>query len=305
MKFKSLTALLLTALLMLTACKRFDGDQTVPAYITIHGITVADNPSNSRSSLTGFFTSDIDCVELIIYFAGDTAETSLGVYELPCRVPVLRHGTISRLIINPVVKQNGIAATHIQYPYYNVITLHDIPIAIDSTTALGDLVTTYKDIADVVWEEFFEPGTQHLALDSIVQKIDFHNDNYLDTVRSDDGCGVIRVTKDMAQKDFWATDTIDLSKYSSDSYLYLEIDYWTDVKFSIGFNNPQQTGSTDVTDFALTLLPNKGWDKVYVNLGKLWNQYNSYPYLRLYFSILNGTGGTGNILLDNMKVVIM
>lgn len=305
MKSKSLTLIALLVLALVAGCKRFDGDQTEPAYITIQGITVVDDADNSRNQPSGFFTNNIDCAELIIYFAGDTAETSLGVYELPCRVPVLRHGTISKLIINPVVKQNGIAATHIYYPYYNVITLHDVPIAIDSTTSLGNLKTTYKTSAAVAWSEFFEPGAQALQLDSIVKKFDYHNIGYLDTVRSDAGCGVIRVTDSMKQKNFWSRDSIDLSKYSSDSYLYLELDYWTDVSFSIGFKNPMTSGGSSVTNSALVLTANKGWNKVYVNLGRLWNYYNSYPYLRLYFSILNDEGTKGNIFLDNMKVVVM
>lgn len=306
LKTKSISLLLLLALVLTASCQRFDGEQTAPAYLTIQDITVEDDADNSLNQPSGFFSSKIDCVWLVAYFAGDTAETTLGVFELPCRVPVLRQGTITKLTAYPVIKQNGVAATHIWYPYYNSIVLKDVPIAIDSTTSLGSLTTTYGIKNDnVVWSECFEPGAQALALDSIVKKIDYRNAGYLDTVRSDAGCGVIRVTDSMTQKSFWSTDTIDLSAYSSSSYLYLELDYWTDVSFSIGFNNPTATGGTDVTKSAMVLTPNKGWDKVYVNLGRLWSKYNSYPYLRLYFSILNDEGGTGNIFLDNMKVVVM
>ena len=109
----------------------------------------------------------------------------------------------------------------------------------------------------------------------------------------------------MTQKNFWTSKTIDISSYCKDSYLYLEVDYWTDVNFSIGFNNPMTTGGADVINSAMVITANKGWNKIYVNLGRLWSYYSGYPYLRLYFTILNDEGTEGNIFLDNMKVVIL
>ncbi len=292
--------ILVPMLLWLVGCKNFEGDQTIPAYITLDKITVANDVNNSRSDFDGFFTSNIDCAQLIAYFSGDTAESTLGVFELPCRVPVLRTGTMKYLRILPVVKQNGIAGTHIYYPFYNTITLDSVTIAIDSTTTLGNRSTTYKQAADVVWEEFFEPGTQGIQLDSIVERI-----TDIDTVRSDFGSGVVRITKEMKQTNFWSSDTIDIKKYSKASYLYLEMDYWTDVSFSVGFNNPRAEGGVNEINSAMVLNANTGWNKIYINLGRLWSYYNGYPYLRLYFTILNEGGHEGNLFLDNLKVVIL
>ncbi len=300
-KFKLIIyTIVLPSLLWLSACKGFDGEQTIPAYITVDNITVVNDATNSCSDFDGFFTNNIDCAQLIAYFDGDTAESTLGVFELPCRVPILRQGRMDYLRVLPVVKQNGIAGTHIYYPYYNTITLDSVTVAADSTTALGSLTTTYKNIAHVAWQEFFEPGTQGMQLDSIVMRI-----SDMDTVRSDYGSGVVRVTKDMRQLNFWSHDTIDISQYSKDSYLYLELDYWTDVNFSIGFNNPTSLGGANIIKSAIVLKPNTGWNKIYVNLGRLWSYYNGYPYLRLYFTILNEDNAEGNIYLDNMKMLII
>lgn len=301
-----LSILLLVAGGFAVSCNRFEGDQTVPAYLDIDSIKVVDDAYNSRSSLQGFFTSKIDCAEVTVFFEGDTSETTLGVYELPCHIPVLREGVISRLRVSPVVKQNGIAATHIYYPYYDNLKFDSMYTLVrDKTTSLGTLSTTYGAKAYVAWSEFFEPGTERLALDSIVSRLDYRDDPGHDTILSDDGCGVIRITESTRQLDFWSTDTIDLRHFSSDSYLYLELDYWNDLPFSVGLKNPMTAGGQDVTERAMVITPHKGWNKIYVNLGRLWNYYNDYPVIRLYFSVLTGTGDTGNIYLDNMKLMVM
>lgn len=303
---KILTILVLAAGWLTVSCNRFEGNQTVPAYLDIDSIKVEDDISNSRSQLQGFFTSNIDCVEVIVFFDGDTSETTLGVFELPCHIPVLREGVISRLRVSPVVKQNGIAATHIYYPYYNNLEFDSMYTLVrDKTTSLGTLTTTYKTKAYVAWSEFFEPGAMRMELDSIVHRLDYRSDPGRDTILSDDGCGVIRITDSSHQFDFWSSDTIDLRHFSSDSYLYLELDYWNDLPFSVGLKNPMTSGGQDVTERAMVITPHKGWNKIYVNLGRLWNYYNDYPIIRLYFSVLTGTGDTGNIYLDNMKLMVI
>lgn len=292
-------------LLLLAGCERFEGDQTVPSYLSIEGIKVVNTPGSSVSQMQGYFTSSIDCAEIIVYFEGDTAQTNLGVYELPCRIPVLRADTIARVIVNPVVKQNGIAATHIAYPYYSSIELKKIFIVPDSITNLGLLTTHYMANSHCAWEEFFEPGAQELKLDTVVQRLLYNQAGALDTILSDDGCGVIHVSDSQKTLNFWSKDTIDLSHYSKDSYLYLEMDYWTDFNLSVGFNNPNMTGGAPTVESAMVLYPNKGWQKIYINLGRLWNHYNHHPYIRLYFSILNSKGQSGGVYLDNMKLLVM
>lgn len=303
---KNLTILIFAVGVFVLACDRFEGGQTVPAYLDIDSVEVVDNVNDSRNQPSGFFTSKIDCVEVTIYFDGDASETTLGVFELPCHIPVLREGVISRLRVSPVVKQNGIAATHIYYPYYSNMEFDSMYTLVrNETTSMGKLTTTYKKNAYVAWSEFFEPGTQRLALDSIVKRVDYHNEGYADTVLSDDGCGVIHIGGRSVQLDFWSLDTIDLRHFSSDSYLYLELDYWNDLPFSVGFKNPMISGGQDVTERAMIINPHKGWNKIYVNLGRLWNYYNHYPVIRLHFSVLTGTGNTGNIYLDNMKLMVI
>ncbi|MDY5969550.1 MAG: hypothetical protein SPJ13_06015 [Bacteroidales bacterium] len=292
------------SLLLLAGCKPFEGGQTVPAYLSIDRITVENTPGNSVSQMQGYFSSLIDCAEVIIYVNGDTSQTNLGVYELPCCIPILRSDTIDKVIVNPVVKQNGIAATHIDYPYYSSIELDKVFVAPNDTTSLGSLTTHYVAQSHCVWEEFFEPGAQGLNIDSIVHRLLYNQAGALDTILSDNGCGVVHVSQSQEALNFWSKDTIDMSRYGSESYLYLEMDYWTDFNLSVGFNNPTMVGGTSNIHSAIVLYPNQGWQKIYINLGRLWSYYNHHPYIRLYFSILNSGHLSGNVYLDNMKLLV-
>lgn len=290
--------ILLSALCLALLCACQGNQQTEPAYLSIDAVALAHgDDDNWNHKEPGFFTYLIDAVYITYYVEGDTAWTTLGTFQLPCEVPVLREGKIDRMIIQPVVKQNGIAATRIPYPYYTDIELEDVTLTIGETTHLDTLRTSYKssELVSVPWEEYFTPTTD-MHLDSIVQRC-----TDLSIVRTGGGCGVVHVTEDMESASFWSTDTFAV--LDPQKNIYLEMDYWTDFNFSVGFNNPTQAGTSNVIESAMVLYANQGWQKIYINLGKLWNQYNHYPYLRLYFTILNSEGRSGNLYLDNMKVV--
>ena len=242
----------------------------------------------------------IDAAHVVLWVKGDAEETNLGVFQLPCRIPVLRHGKIDRITIEPVVKQNGIASTRIAYPFYKVLTFENIYLAPDSVTAFDTLTTRYisRQAMKVAWQEFFEPGQNSIRLDTCVDRIS----NKPDTVLSDHGCGVVRVKKDQKYVNFWADTTFRVSDPTA--YIYLEMEYWSDFDFSVGFNNPQVNGGQNEIRSAMTIYKNDRWNKIYINLGRLWAWYNYYPDIRLYFTILNNEGREGNLFLDNMKVVV-
>ena len=131
--FRLLLAGTLT-LLTLSACKSFDGDTTVPAYIHLDHIDIVPQAQNAPSVEPGFYTSVVDAVQLIGYFEGDKEETDFGSFQLPFTTPVLRHGTLKYLRVYPVIKQSGQAAFRVYYTFYQPTTLYNIPLSPDSVT---------------------------------------------------------------------------------------------------------------------------------------------------------------------------
>lgn len=303
MKKLSINILFALALLSLSSCES-EMEQEIPSYLKIDNIVLVDNPSDSWSQESGFFTHDIDAVNIVVWQDGDAAETELGTFQLPCQVPLLKKGNMDRVRILPVIKQNGIAGTRIYYPYYEAIRLTDIPFAEDSVTDFGTLQTHYvsKSEMKVLWQEYFEPGPSPVKLDTVVQRLLYK----ADTVLSGYGCGVVRLADSVKVLNFWSDTTINISDPTS--VVYLEMDYWSDFDFSVGLKNPSYQNGNVLTESAMTIYgkPQAGWQKIYINLGKLWARtYRYYPDIRLYFSVFNPNGKTGSLYIDNMKLVVL
>ena len=296
-------SIIFTAVFIFTACDRFEGNVSVPSFLRIEAMNVEDNPSDSWSLENGFFTSEIDAVNVVIWVSGDTAETNLGTFQLPCDIPVLRNGKIDRILINPVVKQDGIAGKRINYPYYESVTLTDVILAEQDTTNLGTIATKYvsKSRMKVLWQEFFEPGPNSFSLDSVVMPF-----TSLDSVRSGYGSGVVHIRADQSSVSFWSDTTYRISDPSA--IVYIEMDYWSDIDFSVGLYNPIYEGGANVLKSHMTIYgkPEKRWQKIYINIGSLWSKtYSHYPNIRPYFTVLNDKGKEGNLYLDNIKLVVL
>ena len=295
--------ILLSLVAFFVGCDRFEGNVTAPSFLKINAITIEDDPNDSWSYEDGFFTSLVDAFNVVIYVEGDTAETNLGTFQLPCEIPVLRNGNIDRVLINPVVKQDGIAGKRIYYPYYEPITINNVVLNTDQVTDLGNLVTRYisKSQMKVLWSEFFEPGPGEFTVDSVVVAC-----NATDTVCSGYGCGAIHVRPDQTSVSFGTDTTIYIGDPSA--IVYVEMEYWSDLDFSIGLNNPYYVGGANKIKSHMTIYgkPEKGWQKIYINLGALWSkEYSSYEYIRPYFTIRNGVGKGGNVYIDNVKLIVM
>ena len=299
---KTKTGFFAIVLSLLAGCGKFEGMQEVPSYLAIDTIKVVDDSEMSWQVQYGngfFATQAIDAAEVTIYFEGDTAEWTLGVYQLPCKIPVLRSGTAKRVKIHPVIKQNGISSTRIAYPYYNEITLNDVPLAADSTTTLGTLPTTMNRFTKVVWHEFFEKIQVDVSLDTCVELV---TDNP-SLICTGTGSGVIHVPASLSELNFWSDTTVTVADPTA--YLYLEMDYRTDFNLSVGIKSPSIAGGAEQTNSALMLYANNHWQKIYINLGKVWRYHSHYPQLRLFFTAFNTDGKEGNVYLDNMKLLVL
>lgn len=302
-------ALVLTVLIF-SSCKRFEGDITVPAYLHLDRIDVTPQSSNAPSVEPGFYTSDIDAVEVICYFEGDNAETVLGVFQLPCTMPILHDGPIEYITINPVVKQNGLSGTRIYYAFYEPIRLTDITVSPNDTTNLGTLDPTAnewtlethyytKERINVLSEDFFEPTSFLTHFDSTVTWVTDDPENAC----TGKGYGLIHIADSEETRTFSIKDEFSPT---STQILYLEMDYKTDVDLyvnMIGFQVSSEGAAT--TKSVMCLYPTKTWKKIYINLGRTWSQFYYNTPLSIFFQAANTEGIEGDILLDNVKIITL
>lgn len=300
-------ALMLPILLSVSSCKKFSGDVTVPAWLHIDGIDIVAQRENAPSVEEGFYSSLVDAVQLVAYFEGDDAETNLGTFQMPCTVPVLRHGKVKYLDVVPCVKQNGVASTRIEYPYFQRQRLEGLRLAADSVTHLGDLDTAsgkyvlhthYYPLPRlaILAEDYFEPTA-----------FDTHFDSTLTWVKNDpanactgQGYGKVHVDKTQSTVRFYIDEEFNVDKTK---YLYLEMNYRTDLLFEVNLTGFVTTSTNASTMSVMRLYPNSGWQKIYINLGKAWSQFNYNNPISVSFAALNTDGTGGDILIDNIKIV--
>lgn len=322
---KTIILMVGVAATIVCGCKKEETTK-VPGYLHLDKVEVVERADAGTPSPTGFLTSDIDAVQLVAYWEGDEEETNLGTFQLPCTLPVLRDKTITRLRVTPVVKQNGIAATRIEYPYYEYIRLTDVPLATDSTTNLGaqdaegkwTLSTTYRPwtvqqivdgqiltvsdtVVKVLAQEYFEAAQVTWIFFDTNRVVDRTVDP--DLICTGTGSGIVDVPANKQTLDFEINN--DIVCNDPTAYLYLEMNFKTDVRLSVGMRSAYYDGGTQSLQSAMTLYETQEWKKIYINLGRVWSQFNYHSTFRVVFTALNSEGKGGKVYLDNVKLLQM
>lgn len=305
MKVRILFAIFLIALLA-ASCQR-DDVPTIPSYLHLDKVNIAHATEGTSIYGEGFLTSEVDAVGINCWFDGIDTIHRLGTFQLPCDIPLLCHEhNISRIQIFPIVKQNGIAGTHIWYPYYKDYKDSNIVVNPTDTTFLGtqdadgkwSITCHYRNVPPIkiLAQEYFEPVQQIIAFDTMAERINGHA-----TACSGDGYGRIKFSKGVNSVNCFIEDWLQES--DATSYLYLEMDYWTDCRLAVGLQGSTiHTGTNSITG-AVTLYPNSGWQKIYINLGKAWRQLNYATKFRVVLTALNNDDTDGFVRIDNVKVL--
>ena len=301
------TALALLTLLTISSCNKFSGDVTVPAWLHIDGIDVVPQAVNAPSVEPGFYSSLVDAVQLVAYFEGDDAETNIGTFQLPCTVPILQHGTMKYLNVVPCVKQNGVASTRIEYPYLETQRIEGLRLSSDSVTHIGTLDSTtgrylvhthyhtFPQLAVLV-EDYFEPTSFATHFDSTLTWV--KNDST--GACTGQGYGTVHVADSQKIVYFYIPEEYTLDKTK---YLYLEMDYRADMMFEVYLTGFVSASSNASTMSVMRLYANRDWQKIYINLGKTWSQFNYNNPISISFAALNTEGIEGDIRIDNIKII--
>lgn len=293
--------------LAFTSCKKFKGDVRVPAYLHIDRFDIKQQSADAPSEEPGFYSSLVDAVQLVCLFEGDESETEIGTFQLPCTVPVLRHGTMKYLRVSPCVKQNGISSTRIYYPYYQPVTLNGLRMSPDSITNIGNYDSStgkwsvtgyYYEGVNVLTEEFFETNQQSTVFGDAMEWVK----NSPSEACTGTGYGRKYIDDTTSTLTFTLPQQFSPSKTQ---YLYLEMDYRNDVEMQISMiGYPNGSASTSaVSKSVMMLYPNSQWQKIYINLGKTWSQFNYNNPITIYFDVVNSSGKSGYVRMDNFKII--
>lgn len=274
--------------LILASCK----EDTTPAWIEIPSFELVTDDVQQGSNSHGI-------TDAWVYMDG----TALGVFEVPCKIPVLAEGEHDFLIYAGI-KNNGISATRTKYPFY---TRFEITLNLVKGEKLTvNPVIAYKSNLDFeLIEDFEDTGIDFGPANiSDTPMVFVYKGDHPDIVQYGNYCGGI-----------FLTETDSLFKAVTNSYLnlpknedvYLEIDYLNTNSIQMGVIAQNTTDYNEHTPLVQMNPQDESslvWKKIYINLTEDVSYEIYATSYELYFlSILDDEKTTGAIYLDNIKLI--
>jgi len=270
-------------MLFLASCDFFDSTDQLPMYFNI------DNVSLQTTNSQGFNTHKISDIDVF----ADGA--SVGVFNIPASVPVLKTKEQLDIEFIGVIRNNGIASNPIRYPFYKTQSFN-FPFEENGTEVL-ELDFEYSEQSKQILVGDFEITNPFT--------VNYDNNPDIEFKRSGeseygDFCG--KITLDEAG-DFFEKSTftkIDRSVVFGGP-VYLEMDYKNEIPFGIGVLK-LQTGQFFVPEYRVALKKQEEWNKVYVELTEIFSD-NQIEQFTILIGSSSGTSAKGSIWIDNLRIV--
>ncbi len=279
---KHFTFILILSLLFFQSCKKTELNDGVPSYINIPSIDLMIEDSTIQGSDAQKIT------DAWVYFDNDLQ----GIYPLPATFPVLKEG-IQNISIKAGIKNNGIAATRANYPFYDFYK-EEVYLKKDSITILNPEVSYFENTSFHIID--FETGS----------KILYHSQDsdttFLvanDTVFEGNSGGMHLAPPHLTFE--ITTEGLQLPKLGTP--VYVELNYKCNTSFQIGLY--ADFSPTIRTNSIVTVNPKNEWNKIYVDLTSAIINTQQANNHKVFISMTRDVNSTemATLYLDNFKVV--
>jgi len=222
-------------------------------------------------------------------------EQYIGVFELPCKVPILKSGKVA-IRIFPAIDNNGVAVTKVIYPFLNSHT--EIVTLIQNQTITITPHTSYLS-GTTFWVEDFQESTIKFT-DGVDTKTSL-------LTEVDNGNTVGRVILTPSENRWSAYISFDISDQKpfvfplgSKVYLEFECKNTHPIKtFCTWQKNTGQTGSEIYYGSASS----DSWKKIYIDYTDIVNYSGASRFWFGFISDLPPNDPQATILIDNVKIV--
>ncbi len=221
---------------------------------------------------------------------------ALGVFELPCTIPILDDG-LHTFTIYPGIKVNGIAGNRIKYPFYSKFET-DIMIERNTTVQISP-TTSYENTSfDLDPEGQFElPGNGTIL-----------------TPSTQDGVGAITQTEVVFQGEKSAAiylddkntyfDITNIEALDLNPNTFLELNFKSNIGFNIGLMIISNDNEFGERKELIQIYPTEDWKKIYLDLSPLIDMGNIFSTFKIYFEgNYDNTKENNAVYLDNIKLV--
>lgn len=267
--------------LNLVSCRKFEGTQTVPAYIHIESIKV--------DSLTDYYTFGANTSKITDAWVY-VDDQLLGAFELPSTFPVLKKGP-HKVTIYGGIKVDGRSDARDRYPFYQPLVYKNLNLVEDSIVNLSPVLSYYpiNDLTNIAWMEDFENANTLLPMsDSAIGATRISGAEAWHSVNSF-WSGKVALPPDTMDFTIATADEFDFHKGTNGVYCLLEMDYNCSDTFAVGIQY--------YMDYYLETLPlvkvtptdkthdkPQRWNKIYINIGPYMNKYANASYFKVFIT---------------------
>lgn len=231
-----------------------------------------------------------------VYIDGDL----IGVFELPCRFPILKSGS-AKVQIFPAILDNGISATKKIYPF---VRSYEINVDLIQNETVSILPSTSYYEETKFWIEDFEDSFVKIATSSSsLAQLESSSDAQI--ITSLNGGTFGRISMDNVKSN-WIANTTGQLNLPRGSEIYLEIDYHNTCDLTTGVLALSSEGNKDNVNIRLNKqdVSNVKWKKIYISLREIVSTSTSAEYFEITFNSKLPSGfSSGEINIDNIKIV--
>lgn len=286
----------------LSSCKKFEGDQTVPAYIRIDTIGLVCDYYTYGANTHNF-------VDAWVYVDDDVK----GCFELPAMVPILKQGK-HKVSVYAGIAVNGIKDSRADYPFTAPAIYTDVQLTPDSVTTLVPMVSYWPngDNFHVRWIEDFDSGTitmeatsqSDVPLTRVSGPLAWHDPEGVHSTYS------MGFTLHSDTTQFCVANSEEFTDLpTGGSPCMLEMDYKCSDTCTVGIYYRLDYTITQEALVRLKPTCNPGetpteWHKIYINLGPYFVDYEDADYFKVYISSwYNRHDGDQQFYFDNLKII--
>jgi len=292
------TGTLILILISVISCSKEQFKAETPSYLHIESIDLEPETfegSSSQKITDAWVTMD---------------GNFLGAFELPCIVPILAEGE-HQFRISSGIKANGISATRMIYPFYEVCDLY---VKSNNSYQLSDanFITLIKDSAVVVRATTkYTENTDFLFIEDFedagaVLEMSEQSDTVLYTTNLDslvfEGYGSGEIHLDSVNDFFELISSEFIPITNIYNATMLELNYRCDHSFKLGV--AVKSNGTGVIDRfeSIQISPSSNWNKIYIHMTNQINLGNSDDEFGVFIgSVKSSSVETASFYFDNIK----
>lgn len=287
---------------LFSSCKKFEGGQTVPAYIRIDTLGLSCDYSTYGANTHAF-------IDAWVY----VDDNVVGCFELPATIPVLKEG-FHKVSVYPGIARDGIKDLRAPYPFMAPVEYSSVNLVRDSVVNLFPIFNYYPngDNLHVRWKEDFDAGM--ISIQSTSQSdtnlfrvggpLAWHDPDGVHSTYS----GKVVLTSDTMQFCI-ATNEEFKDLPTTGAACMLEMDYKCSDTCAVGLFYMLNYTVTQLQIIRLRPTGTSGveperWNKIYINLGPYLVDNEDAEYFKLYISSwYDRNDGPQYFYYDNLKII--